>query len=188
MNITSSAFIGSSMGGGVLASVAAQQPKVFPIAAMVLSSAGGFAPDNEHRRVLLDYDCTIESMRRIVSVVFHDKRWPDDDDYVSRRHQASLVPGAWEACAAPRLRRPSETPRSDFGQPDLVPYEQIDVPSLVIAGAEDPLREPGYADDIVGRLPLGRAIVYPDCAHMPHIEQAERWNEDVLAFLDKSYT
>jgi len=187
MNIPSAAFIGSSMGGGVLASVAAQQPSVFGVAAMVLSSAGGFAPNNDHRRTLLDYDCTVESMRRIVGVIFHDQRWAADEDYVGRRHQASLAPGAWEACSAPRLRRPDETPRSDFGQPDLVQYEQIDVPSLVIAGAEDPLREPGYADEVARRLPHGQAIVYPHCAHMPHIEQAERWNFDVLAFLDKAY-
>ncbi|MER7002784.1 alpha/beta hydrolase [Dactylosporangium sp. NPDC000555] len=187
MDVTSAAFIGSSMGGGVLSGVAAERPVAFPVAALVLSSAGGFAPDNASRRALLDYDCTVESMRRIVSVIFHDPRWASDDEYVLRRHAASLEPGAWEACSAPRLRRPDGPARSSFGQPDRVPYEQITVPTLLVAGADDPLRERGYAAQIADRLPHGQALVYPDCAHMPHIEHAQRWNEDVLAFLAKEY-
>jgi pimeloyl-ACP methyl ester carboxylesterase len=187
MDITGAAFIGSSMGGGVLSAVAAEEPSLFPVRAMVLSSAGGFAPDNESRRMLLDYDCTVESMRRIVSVIFHDQKWAADEDYVRRRHAASLEPGAWEACSAPRLRRPDEEPRSSFGQPDRVAYEDIAVPTLLVAGERDPLREPGYAPKIAVRLPRGQALVYDNCAHMPHIENAERWNEDVLSFLAEHY-
>ncbi len=37
-------FIGNSMGGGMLASVAAQDQPVWPIEKMILASAGGFAP------------------------------------------------------------------------------------------------------------------------------------------------
>src|ERR1700756_5495409 len=40
-------FIGNSMGGGMLAAVAAMDEPVWPIDRMVLASAGGFAPVNE---------------------------------------------------------------------------------------------------------------------------------------------
>jgi pimeloyl-ACP methyl ester carboxylesterase len=187
MDIRGAAFIGSSMGGSVLAATAATRPEVFDASAVVLSSGGGYAPDNAARRTILDYDCTIAGMRRIVSTIFHDRSWSADNDYVRRRHEASIFPGAYEATAAPRFKAPTASVRSDFGHPDNTPYEQLTVPTLVIAGAHDPLRIPGYADDIAARMPSGRALVYGDCAHMPHAEAAERFNEDTLEFLSKVY-
>ena len=105
MDIHGGAFIGSSMGGSVLAATAAMRPDVFEASAIVLSSGGGYAPDNAARRTILDYDCTIEGMRRIVSTIFRNRSWAADDDYVGRRHEASIRPGAYEAAAARGSRR-----------------------------------------------------------------------------------
>ena len=77
--------------------------------------------------------------------------------------------------------------RNHFGQPDETPYEQIAVPTLLIAGANDPLREPGYATELHRRIANSELRVYERCGHMPNLEHADRFNEDVLAFLDRHY-
>jgi pimeloyl-ACP methyl ester carboxylesterase len=176
-------FVGNSMAGGMIVQAAAAKPPELPIRRIVLASGGGFSPDNAHRRALLDYDCTEESMRRVLQAMFHDPKWPADDAYVQRRVALSLVPGAWEAAAAARLRNPTVPERTQFGQPDRTPYEDIPYPTLVIAGANDKLRNPGYADDIVSRMPDARLVVFEDCGHCPNIEQAARFVETVTAFL-----
>src|SRR6185312_11334633 len=66
LHIDAAHFIGNSMGGGMLASVAAQEHPLWPIERMILASAGGFAPVNEARQVLNSYDGTREHMRRIL--------------------------------------------------------------------------------------------------------------------------
>lgn len=183
MRIPQADFIGNSMSGGIIARAASADPPLFPFRRIVLASGGGFSPDNEYRRALLDYDCTVESMRRIVAAMFFDPKWPADEGYVRRRYELSLIPGAWECTAAARFRKPSEPARTQFGQPDTVEYEKIRFPALVIAGAGDKLRLPGYADEIVRRLPDARLDVFERCGHCPNIEQAERFNAAVIGFL-----
>jgi pimeloyl-ACP methyl ester carboxylesterase len=179
-------FVGNSMAGGMIMQAAATQPPIWGIRRIVLASGGGFSPDNEFRRALLDYDCTEPAMRRVLHAMFHDPKWPADDAYVRRRVELSLLPGAWEATAAARLKNPTVPDRAEFGQPDRIPYEQIPYRTLVIAGANDKLRNPGYADDIVKRLPDAQLEVFEACGHCPNIEQAQRFVETVTAFLSRS--
>jgi 2-hydroxymuconate-semialdehyde hydrolase len=186
LDISHAAFAGSSMGGGLLARAAAGQHDFPDIDAMILSASGGFAPDNPARRRLLDYDCTHEGMRKIVEVLFYDPCWADDASYIARRHAMSVVPGAWEATAAARFRSPAAPPRKQFGVPDAIRYEEIHCPVLVVTGANDKLREPGYAAEIVARLPDGHLAVYDDCGHLPHIEQAADFNRDAIGFLSRA--
>ncbi|MGI5129860.1 alpha/beta fold hydrolase [Pseudonocardia sp. CA-107938] len=183
IDVPAAFFVGSSMGGSVLSRIAATDDPVLPIQAMVLSAGGGFVPANEARAATVDYECTPEAMRRLVEVFFHDPKWAADEEYIRRRYESSIRPGQWEATAAARFRSPLTPPRQAIGQPDRTPYENIRVPTLVIAGADDKLREPGYADEIAARIPDSRLRVYDDCGHLPHIENAAEFNADVIEFL-----
>ena len=71
--------------------------------------------------------------------------------------------------------------------PDTTEYERIAVPMLMVAGANDVLKEPGFAKEIAGRVPNGRLLVYDNCGHAPNIEVADQFNADVLAFLAEVY-
>ncbi|MEX2194926.1 MAG: alpha/beta hydrolase [Thermoleophilaceae bacterium] len=187
LGIEEAAFVGNSMGGSILARVAASNSPVWPISAIVLISGGGFVPDNPERQTLLDYDCTVDGMRRMLEVLFRDPRWAADEEYVRRRYESSIVPGAWECAAAARLRSPFLGPQREFGQPDTTEYELISVPTLLVAGANDVLRLPGYADELQARIRGSRLHTYEDCGHMPNIEQAPRLETDVLDFLLEVY-
>jgi pimeloyl-ACP methyl ester carboxylesterase len=185
IDVQSAFFIASSMGASVLARQVAARSGAFPVRAMVLSAGGGFVPNNSFRQDVVDYDCTIDSMRKIVSVLFESPCWPTDDEYVRRRYESSLTLGAWEATAAARFRSPTSSPRTAEGQPDITPYENIDCRTLVVAGAQDKLRQPGYADEIVARIPRSELQVYDKCGHFPHVELAARFNADALDFLGR---
>jgi pimeloyl-ACP methyl ester carboxylesterase len=175
-------FAGVSMGATTLLREAARPDCRFPVRRLVVASGGGFVPDNEERRRLLDYDGTAEAMRAILRANFHDPSWAQDDAYVKRRVEASLAPGAWEAVAAARLKPPTMAPRRDFGQPDTIEYERIRYPTLVIAGAQDKLRLPGYHKSLT-RIPDSRIVVLPDTGHLLNIEKAAEFNDLVRQFL-----
>jgi pimeloyl-ACP methyl ester carboxylesterase len=187
MHVGPAAFIGNSMGGLLLAKAIALPQPLWPAEALVIVSAGGFTPDNEARRTLLDYDCTKESMRRVLSVLFHDPRYANDEEYVQRRYDMSIVPGAWECAAAARIKSPVSIARTDFGVPDSTEWGLISVPTLIVAGAEDSLKEPDFSRELVELLPNGRRIVYDGCGHAPNIEVYEQFNRDVLDFLQQTY-
>jgi pimeloyl-ACP methyl ester carboxylesterase len=187
LELGSAAYVGNSMGGLLLARAISVDPPLFDAAAAVIISAGGLAPENEYREALLSYDCTLESMQAVVRVLFHDRRFAEDEAYVRRRYEMSTVPGAWECAAAARLKSPIMPKRSDFGAPDPTPWEAIRCPTLIVAGEEDKLKLPGYAVELADRTPDSRLIVYPDCGHAPNIEVAEQFNVDLLAFLEAVY-
>jgi 2-hydroxymuconate-semialdehyde hydrolase len=183
LGVDAAPFVGSSMGGSVLARAIAGPNSVLPVTAAVLVSGGGFAPLNESRQVLLDFDGSEKGMRAMMRVLFHDPIWALGDEYIARRLQASNQPGAWEAVAAARFKSPQVPSRGEFGQPDTTAYEAIEVPTLVLAGTDDKLREPGYAEAIAARIPCARVRVYKNCGHLPNLEVPESVAADVLAFL-----
>lgn len=185
MGITEADFIGNSMGGSNLVRVIAQHPMIFPVRSAVLCSGGGFTPETEQRKVLLAYDGTHEAMSALVKAMLHDPKWGEDDAYIARRQEFATMKGAWECQSAPRFRSPAaeKAGGSGFGAPDTTPYEDIKVPTLVVAGANDPLREPGYAPALAARIPGAELVVYDGCGHCPNIEMAEAFNAVTLTFL-----
>lgn len=190
MEVAEADFVGNSMGGSNLARILCEPPPILPVRSAVLCSGGGFTPLTEERRVLLAYDGTPEAMRALLRAMLHDPKWGDDDAYVAKRQELALLPGAWECASAPRLRRPDPgagdgAAGQGFGVPDGNVYENVRVPVLIVAGADDPLREPGYSRKLAERIPDNEHLVYEDCGHCPNIEHADRFNADVIAFLER---
>src|SRR5690606_38239223 len=106
LGITRASFAGNSMGAVMLLLDQASDRPQLPVSRMVIVCGGGEILDNEHSAALYDYDGSFEGMRAIVRALFADPERPQDDVYVSRRHESSLLPGAWEAVASARFRRP----------------------------------------------------------------------------------
>jgi 2-hydroxymuconate-semialdehyde hydrolase len=174
--------MGSSMSGGLSLTVAARSEPDWPIASLVVCSGGGDAPNNDARKIINTYDGTREHMRRILQVMFVDPKWPSDEAYLDRRWEMALVPGAWEATSAARFKAPFRT-ESGKRERDDIDYGAIRVPTLVMAGKLDCLREPGYTDAFVPKIPRASLHVFERAGHMGNIECAGEFNERVLVFL-----
>jgi pimeloyl-ACP methyl ester carboxylesterase len=181
MGVESAHFVGNSMGAVNLFVDTTCESPVLPVRSLVMICGGGEIQRNEHSVALYDYDATLPAMRRIVEALFYDPSYPADDAYVKRRYDSSIAPGAWEALAAARFRRPGL-------QPPPLPtsarrYDRIIVPTLVVEGAGDKLLPPGWAAEIAGQISGGRSVVVENAGHCPQIEQPDVVNELLLAFL-----
>ena len=106
VGVESAHFVGNSMGAVNMFVDATSESPVLPARSMVTICGGGEIQRNEHSAALYDYDATLSGMRRIVEALFCDPSYPADDAYVQRRYESSIAPGAWEALAAARFRRP----------------------------------------------------------------------------------
>ncbi len=183
MCIEEADFIGNSMGGSNLIQIAANPPVILPIRSLILCGGGGFAPHNEHRQAMLDYDGSEDGMAKLLKAMMHDPKWGEDADYIARRQAYALMPGAWENTSAARMKAPFSEPKSEFGRADKTKYEQVAFPTLVIAGREDKLREPNYAEPMAARIPNSELHVIDDCGHCPNIEAPEIVNPLMIEFL-----
>jgi pimeloyl-ACP methyl ester carboxylesterase len=181
VGVQSAHFVGNSMGAVNLLVDATSESPVLPVRSLVTICGGGEIQRNEFSAALYDYDATLSGMRRIVEALFHDPLYPADDAYVQRRYESSIAPGAWEALAAARFRRPG------LDAPPLPssvrPYQRITVPTLVVEGGGDKLLPPGWAAEIAGQIPSARSAVIPDAGHCPQIERPAAVNDLLVAFL-----
>jgi pimeloyl-ACP methyl ester carboxylesterase len=182
VGVSSAHFVGNSMGAVNLFVDATSESSALQARSLVMICGGGEIQRNEHSAALYDYDATLPGMRRIVEALFFDAAYPRDDAYVQRRYESSIAPGAWEALAAARFRRPGLKP------PPLPSsrraYDRIAVPTLVVEGAGDKLLSDGWAAEIAGQIPHGRSAVVEEAGHCPQIEQPDAVNELLLEFLD----
>lgn len=181
LGIESAHFIGNSMGAINLLVDATSVFPQFPARSLVTICGGGEIQRNEHMAALYEYDATEAGMRRIITALFHAESFPDDAEYVRRRYESSIGPGAWETLAAARFRRPGlEQPASPSSQRR---YDRITVPTLIVEGGCDKLLAPGWSAQIAGQVARGRSAVVGAAGHCPQIEQPRVVNELLLSFL-----
>ena len=92
-----------------------------------------------------------------------------------------LALGKWRQLH--EFKSPMMAERPLFGRPDRTNYEQIKVPTLFAAGAQDRLLSPSYWTEVAARTPRGRYVVFDNCGHCPHIEYADEFNRMAVNFL-----
>jgi pimeloyl-ACP methyl ester carboxylesterase len=182
--IPSAHFVGNSFGGSLILTVAAGDPPAWNMRSIVTSSGGGYAPVNEARMILNDYDGSRDWMRRILQVLFWDERWWSEAE-VEERWQASIEPGAWAAVAAARLTLPG-LPRPT--PPDRPDYRKIQTPTLITGGAEDILREAGTWEALHEQIPGSELRIFSPARHSPHIEWADEFNRLAIDFIRRHAT
>jgi pimeloyl-ACP methyl ester carboxylesterase len=185
MKLRGAHMAGNSMGGGFLLQTVANRPELFGAKSMTLISGGGALQDGEARRALLTYNGSLAGIEAIVGALYYDRKWLNDEAYVERRHRLSTVPGAWEIGAAPGLTRPAG-PKHAASPSEAPRYEDVAIPTMLIAGANDPLRKPGYAPEIANRIPGCELHVFDNCGHFPQIEYAEAVNRLIIDFVRRA--
>jgi 2-hydroxymuconate-semialdehyde hydrolase len=181
LGVDSAHFVGNSMGAINLLTDATSDSPVLPMRSLVAICGGGEIQRNHHMDALYEYDATVPAMRRIVEALFHDPCYPADEAYVQRRFESSIAPGAWEALAAARFRRPGAAPPPAPSSKRA--YERVGVPALIIEGGCDKLLPPGWAKEIADQIPRGRWAVVEAAGHCPQIEQAKIVNGLLSQFL-----
>ena len=181
MDAVGAACIGNSMGGMLLLFDAASPEPLLKAGKIVSNAGGGALADSPHLQALIDYDGSTDGMRKIVEALFHGEAWARDDAYIERRRATSLAPGAWEAVAAARFRRPKEL--QEARAPSGIPYDRISTRTLIVAGKNDKIKPDGWWEELKGQMPDAEVLLIPEAGHCPQIEQPDIVNDALIRFL-----
>lgn len=69
---------------------------------------------------------------------------------------------------------------------DLAPLlPEIRVPTTVVIGGRDRLVNPEESLLLAEQLPRGRAVVFPESGHVPFLEDADRFNQEIVRFAQR---
>ena len=174
--------VGNSMGGMLLLfDAASDRPLLSPRKLVSIAGAGALNDGSPHIDALFAYDGSTAAMRRIVEALFHDPRWAADNAYVERRRASSLAPGAWEAVAAARFRRPDAV--QEARPKSSIDFSRVTVPTLIVAGECDKIKPHGWWDELRQQIPQSHVLVVPDTGHCPQLERPDLVNEALVSFL-----
>lgn len=179
LGLESPAYVGSSFGGGMVLQGATRG--VLPMRAGVsIAGPGGIFMRAERFAELQGYEPSEEAARKVAEMLLAN---PSDEE-VRRRYEATLVSGHWEALAAARVRNPALTDEA----PDWHPayrerLRSVQTPILLVAGADDPLLEEDWEQQMADLLPNGTSVEIPGCRHQPHIDRPKDVAEVLTTFL-----
>ncbi|WP_180994409.1 alpha/beta fold hydrolase [Bacillus sp. Marseille-P3661] len=178
LNIESAYFIGNSMGASMLLEVAAETNPRWNIKKLIAISGGENAPENAARAILSQYDGSMGHYKKILQVCFYDEKW-HSGPFLEKRYEASLEPGSWECTAAARFKAPFAPKRSR----ELTDYSQIKIPTLIVGGKQDPLKDVDYGIKLTDKIPNSYLEMFDNCSHCAHIEHHEQFNRLAVSFL-----
>ena len=174
-------FVGNSAGGGTILRAAVMEPPPFQMEKMVTICGNGGIFKTDAQASIESYTPTVENMERLMSLLFHDKRWLTAD-IVKERYETSLVPGSWEAISAARLRRPGHQSRS--GNEEFIKrLSSVRTPLLIISCDHDLLNQKDWDTKLQNMIQGAKIHRFNHSAHEPQIEEAEEFTRVVTEFL-----
>ena len=173
-------WVGLSMGGMIGQTFALKYPGVFQ--SMVLADTSSRLPPNAAElwgeRVRIAREQGMEplvepTLARWLTEPFRNTR-KDVVERIARDIRATKPEGYAGACEA-------------IVKLDLLDrLKEIDCPTLVIVGEQDPGTPPEMARLIHQNIPASELVEIPSAAHLANIEQPEAFNRALLSFLDRA--
>lgn len=155
-------IIGHSMGGQIAIHLAAEAPS--RVKRLVLVSAAG-----------IPRELTLAAMTRFIAEIVPPRAWGTPTFLPTVAVDALRMGPRVFLSATNHLLR-------DDVRPLLA---QIQAPTLLVWGRLDPLTPLVQGEHMAEHIPNAKLIVFDDAAHMPMVDAAERFNEQVIGFLSE---
>lgn len=164
-------LLGFSVGGWIAAELAVRNTR--RLASLTLVAAAGI-----HVPGVAQIDPFLRTDEQRIRDFFHDPERADE--MVARL----LRPEHEDVNLKNRMATAKLTWQPRGYDPHLHKWlHRIDVPTLLVWGANDKLFPPAYAQAYQQRIPGSKAVIIPDCGHLPQIEQRQAFVATVEGFL-----
>jgi pimeloyl-ACP methyl ester carboxylesterase len=175
--------IGISLGGYVSLQLAIRHPELVEKLVLVSTSAGGatHVQPGPEMLAMLGGSSGHQEAGELARTIYTSITGPG----FAEGHPEAIENIA-QIARYRRVRAPAyfRQLQAAMGHDATAGLERITAPTLVIHGDADPLVLPANGDYLARHIPGANQIVYHNVGHVPIIEVPERFNRDVLAFLE----
>lgn len=171
-DLTGVNLLGFSLGGWIAAELAVRNTR--RLASLTLVAAAGI-----HVKGVEQIDPFLRTDEQRIRDFFHDPRRADE------MVQRLLRPELEDI----NLKNRTTTARLVWQPRGYDPHlhkwlHRIDVPTLLVWGANDRMFPPDYAHAYQRLIPGSKVAIIPDCGHVPQVEQRQSFVAAIEGFLD----
>ena len=176
LDLTDVHLLGLSLGGWIAAELAIRDTS--RLASLTLVDAAGnfvegaesvdiflITPEERFRATYYDQDLALSEMKRLMT--------PENTD-TAIKNNFTTAKLTWQ----PRAYNPAM----------LKWLKRIELPTLVIWGANDRAFGPEYADSYQALIPGAEKVIIPECGHVPNVEKPEEFIAAVADFIGRVAT
>jgi len=179
-------LVGSSLGGQVAIDFTLDHPEL--VAALVTVGAGisGSEPSDWLRRLWEEIDALAEQGDTAGAVELELRLWVDGPARTPEQVDSGVRELIRQTNSANMAREAEQAlaPSQPLDPPALNRLGEIRAPTLVVVGALDIADKLAQADQLAAGIAGAHKVVMPGTAHLPSLEQPERFNRILLAFLN----
>jgi len=183
LSIEKAHLLGCSMGGQTMIDFALEHPEMTNSLVLVASTLGGYPMQGEIPKPLQELGAAIQAQDLQRAAELAVRIWIDGP----RR-----TPDQVDARVRERVREMSLTalPSAFVEEQPLKPpaYErmhELTAPALVICGELDDDSIATLSEVLTTRIAGARKVIMRGAAHLPNMEKPEKFNQEVLAFLQQ---
>ena len=174
-------FGGLSMGGYVALSIVAHYPERVKALMLMNTRASADSPEGARVRQELARQVDASGETKDVLATMLPKLFTRN----TFEHHAELVSRTLGRMARTPARAISGTLRGLAIRPDRTPdLPGIQVPTLVLAGAEDPVISLEESESMARLIPGAKLVIVPDAGHLAPLENHQATDAAILKFLE----
>jgi pimeloyl-ACP methyl ester carboxylesterase len=165
-------LVGISLGGWIAAELAVRDTS--RLASLTLVGAAGI-----HVKGVAQVDPFLRTDEERIRDFFYDQTRADE------MVKAMLVPELVDVAMKNRLATAKLVWQPRSYDPHLAKWlHRIDVPTLLVWGANDRLFPKEYAEEWRRLIPGATAVIVPECGHIPHVEKPAAFVSAFEGFID----
>ena len=165
-------LVGMSLGGWIAAELAVRDTQ--RLSSLTLVGAAGI-----HVKGVEQIDPFLRTDEQRIRDFFHDQA------YAGEMVQRLLAPELEDVAMKNRVATAKLTWQPRGHDPHLHKWlHRIDVPTLLVWGANDRLFPPEYAAAYQRLIPGSKAVIVPECGHLPQLEKTEAFVAALEGFVD----
>lgn len=164
-------LVGLSMGGRIARNVALRAPERLHSLVLISTNPGFDALSTERVMQFINErrSRTPQTLQTLLGSGANRAAYEELLDSVSRIHEASY----------------QKTLEASVAQDRAAPIEEIQVPTLIIAGEEDTVYPPELAGEMARRIPGAELLMFERTGHLANLEQPEKFNQAVFDFVSR---
>jgi pimeloyl-ACP methyl ester carboxylesterase len=190
--IESAVVVGNSFGGLSALHLALSEPA--RVSALVLSDSAGLGRAVNPALATVTFPGTVRLVTVLAktppgaaqralgrALLFFARPWRIPPKWLKDQYRLAQLPNFTEATLAATLR----STVGPAGQREVLLEElpRLQMPTLIVWGIEDRVLPYWQAQDALTRLKKGSLELIPNCGHLPHVEQPERFVSILEGFL-----